>query len=82
MVTSMTMPNNIYEEANILAKRLKLTNNHLFVLATKEFIELHKTDEVTKELDKVYQTNNSGVDDVLSKLQSQIIKESEQNETW
>lgn len=70
MKTAISIPDDIFEKAEHLSKRLKMSRSELYTNAVKGFIEQNKTKDITKLLNKVYEKNESGVDKILNKMQS------------
>jgi metal-responsive CopG/Arc/MetJ family transcriptional regulator len=69
MKTAISIPNDIYEKAEKLSKRLKMSRSELYSNAVNRFVEENKTKNVTKILNEVYNDNESKIDDVLYKMQ-------------
>ena len=47
-----------------------MTRSALFTVAVDEYIHHHREDDVTRELNKVYASEESSLDPVFAKLQS------------
>ncbi len=53
MKTAVSVPNEVFERAERLAKRLKVSRSELYSRALREYLALHSPDEVTQALDAV-----------------------------
>jgi len=68
MRTTISIPDPTYEAALRLARRLGISRSELVARALAAFIEAHEK-EITAQLDRVYATEDSALDDVLAQLQ-------------
>ena len=69
MKTAISMPNELFRTADHFARAQKLSRSALITRAVAEFLEHHKTEGVTEQLNRVYDHEDSHVDPVLTKLQ-------------
>lgn len=69
MKTAISIPDEIFEKAESLSKRLKMSRSELYSNAVAKFIEQNKTKDITKLLNEVYDNNESGTDKVLHDMQ-------------
>jgi predicted transcriptional regulator len=53
MKTAISVPDEIFEEAERLARRLKSSRSELYSRALAEFVARHGTDQVTEAMDQV-----------------------------
>ena len=70
MKTAISIPDDVFSQAERFAHRRKMTRSALFTVAVDEYIHHHREDDVTRKLDKVYASEESSVDPVFAKLQS------------
>lgn len=54
MKTAVSVPNEVFERAERLAKRLKVSRSELYSQALREYLARHSPDEVTQALDAVW----------------------------
>lgn len=73
MKTAISIPDDIYQTAEQLARQRHVSRSALFVDAMSEFIERHRHDDVTERLNKVYSQTPSTLDPILRKMQSRSI---------
>jgi metal-responsive CopG/Arc/MetJ family transcriptional regulator len=53
MKTEVSLPDEIFTVAEMLAKRLKVSRNQLYAKALDEYVSRHAPEVVTKALDRV-----------------------------
>lgn len=53
MKTAVSVPDDVFEQAERLAKHLKLSRSELYQRALGEFIARHSPEEITEALDRV-----------------------------
>ena len=53
MKTAISVPDDVFNRAELLAKRLKLNRSQLFSRAVDEFVSRHAPEEITDALDRV-----------------------------
>jgi metal-responsive CopG/Arc/MetJ family transcriptional regulator len=69
MKTAISIPDEIYQSADQLAKRLGMSRSELYSKAVSFFIEAHQNEEVTRALDKIYDKETSEIDPVIGVMQ-------------
>jgi hypothetical protein len=69
MKTAISIPNEIFEAAEKMARRLGLSRSQLYTNAVSEFLRRHFSDDVTEKLNQVYDTESSELDSVTRALQ-------------
>lgn len=53
MKTAISLPDDLFETADIYAERSQLSRSELYVLALREYLARHDTERVTAQLDWV-----------------------------
>ena len=69
MKTAISIPDETFQAAERVAKRLALSRSELYARAVSQFVREHSTDGVTAALDRVYGDHEAGVDPLLLELQ-------------
>jgi len=69
MKTAVSIPDEIYQSADQLAKRLGMSRSELYAKAVSNYIKAHKNEPVTKALDQIYAKENSEIDPVIDLMQ-------------
>ncbi len=70
MKTAISIPDDLFQAAEKLAKRLSVSRSELYAKALAAFLESRGGQDVTERLDSIYDGESSSVDPVLAKLQS------------
>ena len=63
MKTAISIPDEVFEAAEQVAKKLGMSRSELYTNAVREFAERYRCDDVTQRLNEVY-----GGDEVASEL--------------
>ena len=71
MKTAISIPDNVFESAEKLAKRLGQSRSQLYTKALKSYLEKHRDDKVTAKLNEVYSSEPADLDPVLVSLQNE-----------
>lgn len=70
MKTAISLPDELFEAAERVARHLGLSRSELYQRALAKFLENQNNASITAELNEVYSTKeNSQLDPVLDKLQ-------------
>lgn len=70
MKTAISLPDELFEAAERVARRLGLSRSELYQRALAKYLESQNGAAITAELNEVYSTqDNSRLDPVLDKLQ-------------
>lgn len=77
MKTAISIPDNVFQSAEQLAKRLGVSRSELYVKAVDEYIKTHKYQCVTESLNNVYSVEDSALDEDVYSLQSHSLEEGE-----
>lgn len=78
MKTAVSIPDDVFDAAEALGKRLKLSRSRLYAAALAEFIAKRRGQKITDQLNRVYGTEDSRMDAGLRRLQSASIRD----ESW
>ena len=77
MKIALSIPDEIFESAESLGKRLGVTRSRLYATALAEFVAKHRGRKTTERLNAVYGAEESGLDDATRRLQQRsIVRES------
>jgi len=80
MKTAISIPDNLFTEAEITAKQLGVARSQLYVRAIKEFIEHHNKDKITEKLNMLY--SNAVAENEFLDADIESIREATKNDTW
>jgi metal-responsive CopG/Arc/MetJ family transcriptional regulator len=73
MKTAISIPDPVFDSAEALAKKLKISRSQLYTKAVEEFVTTHTATSVRETLDRVYGSEPSSVDPSVAKAQSATI---------
>jgi predicted transcriptional regulator len=69
METAVSIPSDIYQQAEELAKQLGLSSNQLFAQALEQWIKAQREAEINRRWEEVYSQEDSSLDPVLMQMQ-------------
>jgi predicted DNA-binding protein len=78
MKTAISIPNDIYENAEQLANQQGKSRSQLYTQAVSQYVAKHQKDNITKQLNDVYKHENSSLDSQLAQMQAASLPK----ETW
>lgn len=78
MKVAVSIPEDLFETAETLGRRLGLSRSRLYATALAEFLAKHRSRKVTDRLNRVYGTEESRLDTQLRRLQGRSIPD----ESW
>ncbi len=78
MKTAISIPDPIFQSAEIMAQHLAISRSELFTKAISEYLETHKYQDVTESLNKVHGGSSSSLDKKLTEMQFNSIEK----EVW
>ena len=74
MKTAISIPDSVFGEAEILAKRLGISRSELFTRAVKQMLAAQRDRAITARLNEVYGQEDSALEPQLTKLQSKAVR--------
>ena len=76
MKTAISIPEEIFREAERAAKKLGVSRSELYAKAVLDFVERYRRDSLTEKLNEVYSNNESisELDPNLATMQTQSLK--------
>ena len=73
MKIAVSVPDDLFESAETLGKRLGVSRSRLYATALAEFVAKHQGRKVTERLDAVYATEESRLDAGMRRLQARSL---------
>ena len=67
MKTAVSIPDQVFEQAERLARRTRKSRSHVFSSALREYVARHSPDEVTEAMDRVCQQLGEPVDPFMAR---------------
>lgn len=77
MKTAVSIPDDVFEGAERLARRTKRSRSKIFSEALKEYLNRHSPDEVTEAMNKACDEIGPGEEQFVSAASRRILKNSE-----
>lgn len=77
MKTAISLPDDLFESADALAKRLGVSRSELYATAVAEFLAKHQNAKVTARLDDVYGPQPSRLERPLRRAQGRSLRSTE-----
>ena len=77
MKTAISLPDELFESADALAKRLGMSRSKLYATAVAEFLAKHQDAKVTDRLDEVYGRQPSPLERPLRRAQRRSLRSTE-----
>lgn len=76
MKTAISIPDELFDAAEKMARKLKISRSELYQQALTQFIQRQGADLVRESLDRVYsKKSNRGLDPLIRIIGEQMIKE-------
>lgn len=75
MKTAISVPNEVFESAEHLAKHLKMSRSELYSRAVAEFVCRHSPDEVTESFNRVCAQVKEGPDPAFQRAARKVLEE-------
>jgi metal-responsive CopG/Arc/MetJ family transcriptional regulator len=77
MKTAVSIPNDVFQRAERLARRTKKSRSQLFSDAVQEYVARHAPDDVTEAMDRVCSELGTPSDKFVSSAARRILERSE-----
>ena len=78
MKVALSIPDDLFESAETLGKRLGVSRSRLYATGLADFVAKHRGRKVTEALDRVYGTEDSRLDSRVQRLQQRSLE----RDTW
>jgi metal-responsive CopG/Arc/MetJ family transcriptional regulator len=70
MKTAISLPDRLFEEGERVAQQLGMSRSELYATALEVYLEAHRVDHITAQLDELYREEVSVLDEVTQQLQA------------
>jgi metal-responsive CopG/Arc/MetJ family transcriptional regulator len=77
MKTAVSIPDNVFDKAERLARRMKKSRSQLFREAVEEYLDRHAPDRVTETMDQACAEIDTESDPFVSVASSRILERDE-----
>jgi len=75
MKIAVSIPDDVFEDAEYLARRQGKTRSKLYADAIAEYVGIYRTESITEQLNALYQAEDSALDRALEVAQLQTLDE-------
>ncbi len=69
MKTEMSIPHPLYQRSQRLAQQLDMSLPEFFLVALKDYVEHYQHDDITKQLNQIYEADESTLEPDMAHLQ-------------
>ncbi len=69
MKTAVSLPDQVFQRAEALAKSLQMSRSELYATALAAFVAEHESARITEQLNQVYEQQSSALDPVFEQMQ-------------
>ena len=77
MKTAISIPDPLFQAAELLAKEQGISRSELYSTAIRDYVSQHKNHKVTEALNAIYSVENNSLDSNLETLQTQSTSKEE-----
>jgi hypothetical protein len=77
MKTAVSIPDQVFEQAERLARRTRQSRSHIFSSALREYVARHSPDDVTEAMDRVCEQVGEQDDRFVARAARQTLAHSE-----
>jgi predicted transcriptional regulator len=77
MKTAVSLPDEVFQRADNLAKRLKISRSELYAKAVAEFVSRHSPDDVTAAFNRVCAEVDGKPDPAFQRAARKVLESSE-----
>lgn len=82
MKTAVSIPDELFQTAEKIAKRLGIPRSQLFARALEEFVQVHNKDNVTDKLNEIYSSEENNKEFIIKSHSVEVLRRSLKNDTW
>lgn len=75
MKVAISVPDRVFEQAELVAKRLRVSRSRVYTQALEEFVKKHRGKSAREALEAVYSRQSSEMDPTLADLQARALRE-------
>ena len=77
MKTAISIPDPLFQAAELLAKEQGISRSELYSTAIRDYVSQHKNHKITEALNAIYSVESNSLDSNLETLQTQSINKEE-----
>ena len=73
MKIAVSIPDLVFRNAELLAKKMKVSRSRLYAVAVADFVKRYRAADVTDQLNAVYRDGSSSLDATLAAIQTRSL---------
>lgn len=73
MKTAISLPDDIFRQAEVTARRLGISRSKLYATAISEYLDRNNPQGITEQLNRIYSEHPAKVDSMLHKAQLRTV---------
>ena len=73
MKIAVSIPDPVFRNAELLAKKMKVSRSRLYTAAVADFVKRYRAADVTDQLNAVYRDGGSSLDETLAAIQTRSL---------
>ena len=73
MKTAISIPDELFESAEQFAQRRGLSRSELYATALRQYLQEHRREAITQQLDALYSKEASALDPALARAQAHAL---------
>lgn len=77
MEVTIIIPDDLFRQAEELAQQLGISRHELYTEAPRRFLKLHRDAELTRQLNELYEHEDSSLDPVVMQMQLTALEREE-----
>jgi metal-responsive CopG/Arc/MetJ family transcriptional regulator len=77
MKTAISIPDALFESAEQFAQRRGLTRSQLYTTALQQYLQEHRSEAITEQLNAIYDSESSTLDPALTRAQTRSLQQDE-----
>ncbi len=77
MKTAISIPDELFESAEQFAQRRGLSRSELYTTALRKYLQEHRSEAITQQLDALYSEEASTLDPAFVRAQTQAVPKDE-----
>ena len=78
MKTAISIPDELFESAELFARRRGISRSELYATALRHYLREHRSEGITEQLDAIYGAEPSVLDPAIARLQARSLP----NDAW
>jgi predicted transcriptional regulator len=74
MKTAISIPDDVFADAERLTQRLKKSRSQLYTEAIREYVARHDADTITEKLNRIYDAGDLPLDPMVAAMSAKVLE--------